>query len=94
MRSVCTVRTLNLDGKDGFRWTGPAPAELGRGGGSVGEMRPATREGRRPGCEEERVRPAFGGGLNLGRGIEPTDATESAGDDERGVGGADDFALR
>lgn len=94
--SVCTVScvVVNFDGKEAFRvGTGPfAPAELGRGGRSVGDNRPPTSDGRRPGCDDDRVRPIFA--LDLGTGIDPADAMESAGDEDRGVGGAEVLALR
>ena len=52
-------------------------------------------DGRRPGCDEERPRPVGTGGITVGReeaiafGADPAEMVESAGDDERGVVGAE-----
>lgn len=69
-----------LLGKEAFRMIPLAAAPLGSGGG---DTRPPPREGRRPGCDEERV--LLCGGL-LGLGTEPADVVESAGEAERVLG--------
>lgn len=83
---------------DPFTLTAP-----GRGGrGSRGEIRPPTRDGRRPGCEEDRLRPGTvpivvmpgNEAADLGCGLDPADAIESAGEVERELGGPDVFVLR
>jgi hypothetical protein len=76
----------------------------GRGGrGSSGEIRPPIIDGRRPGCDDERLRPGtvpivvMPGNeedADLGCGTDPADATESAGEVERELGGPDVFVLR
>ena len=76
----------------------------GRGGrGPRGEIRPLTRDGRRPGWEEDRLRPGMIPAVvmpgneeaaDLGCEIDPADAVESAGEVERELGGADIFARR
>ena len=65
-------------------------------------MVPATSEGRLPGCEEDRLLPVGRPRENVPGNeedvtlvpeAEPADAVESAGEDERDVGGADDFVV-
>lgn len=50
-----------MEGTEDLRIADPLTfAAPGRGGrGSRGEIRPPTREGRRPGCEEDRIRPGM-----------------------------------
>lgn len=95
---------LSFDGIDVLRLPAPlTPAELGSGGRwSSGETRPPTRDGLRPGWDEDRLLPGtipMGAAPGkedaaLGWGMEPADAVESAGDDDRELGGADDFVVR
>lgn len=100
---------LSLDGIDVFRGVPfPLTADIPGSGGrpSRGDIRPPTRDGRRPGCDEERLLPPSEGvvvpdSVPPGRddatafeGIEPMDAVESAGDAARDVGGAEVFVLR
>lgn len=93
-KSVCTVRCVgaSFDGMEDFLCPSPfplatTPAEFGNGGG---DDRPLLllRDGLRPGCEEERERP-------VGRAaIELAECVESAGEEERGVGGAEVLVRR
>lgn len=93
-----------MEGTEDLRIGPLAFAAPGRGGRvSRGEIRPPTREGRRPGCEEDLLRPGTIPAVvipgkeeaaDLGCGLDPADAIESAGDVERELGGADVFVLR
>lgn len=80
----------------------PAPVGLfpGNGGRWSKEMLPPIREGRLPGWEEDRLLPvgnprgdAPGSEEDVDLGADPMDVVESAGDDERDVGGADDLVV-
>lgn len=94
---------FNFDGIETLRAVPLIAAGPGKGGlESSGEIRPLIKEGRRPGCEEERLLPVIAlRGLTPGSeddagldpGIDPDDVVESAGDEGRGVGGAEDFAI-
>lgn len=70
---------------------------IGSGGG---DKRPPTRDGRRPGCEDERLRPTLIGAGAPGKdvafacGTEPTEVVDSVGEDDRVLGGAEVFVLR
>ena len=61
-----------------------------------------TSVGRGPGCEEDRLLPVTRPredtpgneeDVDLDPDMDPVDAVESAGEDERDVGGADDFVV-
>lgn len=107
-RSVCTVRDCILWGTLENRCGGIGMrtpfAVLGSGGlSSVGEFRPFPIEGRRPGgWDEDLFRvvtrdvldPGNEEATDLGKGTDPTEVVDSAGDDERGVYGSDILALR
>lgn len=106
-RSVCTVRDCKFWETLEIRCEGMgmrAPfAVLGSGGlSSVGEFRPFPIEGRRPGgWDEDRFRVVTRDVLDpgneatdLGKGTDPIEVVDSAGDDERGVYGSDILALR
>lgn len=95
-RSVCTVRGLGGIG------TRTPFAVFGSGGGlssvGVGEIRPFTIEGRRPGWEKDLFRVGTRDVLEPGDegatddfviGTDPTEVVDSAGDVERGVYGSD-----
>lgn len=92
---------FNFEGKDVLRMPllfNP-PAVAGNGGRwSGGDIPPPTRDGRRPGCDVERVRPIpklvavlAGRDDTIDLGTEPTDAVDSVGEDERRLGGAEVF---
>lgn len=111
MRSVCTINWLfglSLDGNDALRGTtDPFEPVDGSGGrwSAVGDIRPFTSDGRRPGCDAERLRPGMATldelelpgsdeAADFGKGLEPADVVDSAGDEERELGGADVFVRR
>jgi hypothetical protein len=101
---------LNLEGNDGLRGTvDPGRPLDGRGGrwSDVGDARPFIIEGRRPGCDIDRVRPGTTTtpdelelpgsdewADDFAIGFELADVVDSAGDDERELGGAEGFVRR
>lgn len=109
MRSVCTESWALGLRNDVLRGTAAPPLEAEDGSGGrwsgVGDIRPFTIDGRRPGCETERLRPVIAAldelelpgsdeWFDFGTGLELADVIDSAGDDERVLGGADVFVRR
>lgn len=93
---------FNFDEVETLRPFGSALWGSGGRWGSKGDIRPLTTDGRRPGCEEARLRPGVGAapelegevGILTGGCVNEDGGFDSVGDEEVVEGGADILLRR